>query len=88
MRVGEQFYVRNVLLIELASAPRDFSFVIKKVLAFEEAWLSDAVSVYIDDTISFALSLKEAYRVPEIALDLLYKFNSSSLTPRTRSVQP
>ena len=72
MRIGEQHYRWNVLMFGLALAPKDFSFVIKKVLGLLRK-RGIQCSFFIDDIIFFAPSRERALAVREEALDLFYE---------------
>lgn len=72
MRIGEQHYRWNVLMFGLASAPKDFSFVIKKVLGLLRK-RGIRCSFFVDDTIFFAPNRERALAVREEALDLFYE---------------
>lgn len=72
MQIGDQFYRWNVLMFGLASAPKDFSFVIKKVLGLLRK-RGIRCSFFIDDIIFFAPSQEQALAVRKEALDLFYE---------------
>ena len=71
MRIGDRFYKWNVLMFGLASAPRDFSLIIKKVMGILRMQ-GIRCCFYIDDIIFFASSMQEACRVRESALELFH----------------
>jgi hypothetical protein len=71
MRVGDKYYRWNVLMFGLSSAPKDFSLIIKKVLGLLRKQ-GIRCCFFIDDSIVFAKSEKEAEKLRLLALDLLY----------------
>lgn len=71
-RVGDQVYRYKVMPFGLASAPRDFSFAVKRVVALFRA-RGIRVSFYIDDLIFFVKSRGEAVLVRDVVLGLLHR---------------
>jgi hypothetical protein len=82
MRIGERYYRWNVLMFGLSSAPKDFSFVIKKVLGLLRKQ-SIRCCFFIDDIIFFAASLQEIVRIRLIALDLFYQLGFRVSWPKS-----
>jgi hypothetical protein len=50
MRIGEQHFRWNVLMFGLSAAPKDFSFVIKKVLARTASYDAAGAGLQLPDT--------------------------------------
>jgi hypothetical protein len=71
MRIGKRYFRWNVPTFGLASAPRDFSFIIKKVLALLRK-RGLRCCFFIDDIIFFEAGQEEALHVRLQALDLFY----------------
>jgi hypothetical protein len=71
MLIGERYFRWNVLMFGLASALKDFSFIIKKVLALLRK-RGLRCCFFIDDIIFFAGSKEEALHVRLQAMDLFY----------------
>jgi Reverse transcriptase (RNA-dependent DNA polymerase) len=71
MRIGDQYFRWNVLMFGLSAAPKDFSFVIKKVLGLLRKQ-GIRCCFYIDDIIFFARSRDAAVQIRQTALDLFY----------------
>jgi Reverse transcriptase (RNA-dependent DNA polymerase) len=82
MRIGEKYYRWNVLMFGLASAPKDFSFIIKKVLGLLRKQ-GIRCSFFIDDIIFFARSERDAERLRLVALDLFYKLGFRVSWPKS-----
>jgi Reverse transcriptase (RNA-dependent DNA polymerase) len=72
MRLGKRCYRWNVLMFGLATAPKDFSYVVKKVLALlRQQGIRNAF--FIDDIIHFTATIEEACALRLQVLDLLYR---------------
>jgi hypothetical protein len=86
MRLEDKVYRWKVLMFGLAAAPKDFSFIVKKVLGLLR---KDGVRncFFIDDIIHFAASQEEAEALRGRVLKLLYRlgffvsWNKSLLQP-------
>jgi hypothetical protein len=72
MRIGDRYFKWNVLMFGLASAPRDFDLIIKKVLGLLRKQ-GIRCCFFIDDIIFFARSVQQAEELREIALGVFYK---------------
>jgi hypothetical protein len=72
MRLREKCYRWNVLMFGLATAPKDFSYIVKKVLGLlRQQGVRNAF--FIDDIIHFASDKLSALRLREQVLGLLYR---------------
>jgi hypothetical protein len=72
MRIGEEYFRWNVLMFGLSVAPKDFSFIIKKVLGLLRKQ-GIRCCFYIDDVIVFARSEEAAVGLRQTVLDLFYQ---------------
>jgi hypothetical protein len=71
MRIGDDYFMWNVLMCGLASAPKDFSLIIKRVLALLRK-RGLRCCFFIDHVIFFSASKDEALHVRLQELDLFY----------------
>lgn len=71
-QVGDRVYRYRVMPFGLASAPRDFSFAVKRVVAIFRA-RGFRVSFYIDDLIFLARSQREALAMRQQVLRILHR---------------
>lgn len=82
MRIGDKYFRWNVLMFGLASAPRDFSFIIKQVLGLLRKQ-GFRCCFFIDDIIFFAASKEEAERDRLRALDTFYELGFRVSWPKS-----
>jgi Reverse transcriptase (RNA-dependent DNA polymerase) len=72
MRLRGKCYRWNVLMFGLATAPKDFSYIVKKVLGLLRQ-LGIRNAFFIDDIIHFASDKASAHQLRERVLGLLYR---------------
>lgn len=82
MRIGDRYFRWNVLMFGLSAAPKDFSFIIKKVLGLLRKQ-GIRCCFFIDDIIFFAATYEEAVTLRKVALDLFYKLGFRVSWPKS-----
>lgn len=72
MRLGTSFYRWKVLMFGLATAPRDFSYIVKKVLGLlRQPGVRNAL--FIDDILHLSEAREPTLELRQQVLDLLYR---------------